>query len=190
ALQQRLHARRLRYGGAAQLEEVHDAADLGERGILAEVELGEHLLVGDARAARREMRALEREAERPRGELLVLVQPGERRLGIDEAPDQPGAGQPVRPGRLARRPRAAEKFLARARRRLRLRSEEKLAHGRLGIDERALGAAARRGGKEIERGDRLELPALLVQHARDRARVRMPEADAQALDRLDQLLVT
>jgi len=70
-----------------------------------------------------------------------------------------------------------------------LRGEEELAHLGLGLGERFLGAAARRVREEIERGDALELAALLVHHARDGARVGVAEADAQALDRLDQVVV-
>src|SRR5918996_108807 len=55
------------------------------------------------------------------------------------------------------------------------------------VGQRLLGAGAGLGGKEIERGDGVELATLLDQHARDGARVGVAEADAQALDGLDEL---
>src|SRR5690242_4805041 len=135
------------------------------------------------------MRSVVGEADRARGCAFGLLQPYQLRLRVDEAADQPGAGETVRPHRLARCPGSREELLLGAERRLRLRREEQLLHRRIGIGERALGASTPRAGEEIERGDVLELAPLLGEHARDGARVGLAEADAQALDDLDQLLV-
>src|SRR6267143_974630 len=53
----------------------------------------------------------------------------------------------------------------------------------------AAGAFARRRRKEIQRGDGFEVAALLVQRARNGARVRLAVAEAQAVHGLDQVLV-
>src|SRR5205807_5559450 len=100
------------------------------------------------------MRAIEAKSDRARWRRLRLVEPGERRLGIDEAADQPGAGEAVGPRRMARRPGAPQQALAGAERRLR-RGEEQLLHRGVGVEQRPLRAAARLGGIEVERGDRL-----------------------------------
>ena len=71
-----------------------------------------------------------------------------------------------------------------------MRGEQELLHGALGLRERALGPRARLARKEIERGDRLEFAPLLLQHARNRARIRLAETDAQAFHRFHQLYVT
>ncbi len=75
------------------------------------------------------------------------------------------------------------------RRVLRLHREQQLLHRRLRLGQRLRRALARGRGKEIERGDGLELAALLVQHARERAGVRHAETDAQALDGLGERVV-
>ncbi len=163
--------------------------DLDERRVLRQVELDQHLLVGDARLAVGEVRALEAEGDAVRRQRLGLLQPGQGRFRVDEAPDQPRAGEPIGPQRLARHPGAAEQRLAGRERGLRLRGKKQLAHLGVGLGERRLGAAARLAREEVERGDALELAPLLVHHARDRARVGVAEAHAQALDGLDQVLV-
>jgi len=53
------------------------------------------------------VRAVEAESDGVVGQGLGLLDPAELRLGIDEAPDEPGAGEPVGPERLARDPGAA-----------------------------------------------------------------------------------
>jgi hypothetical protein len=168
---------------------MHDAADARERAVARELQPRQHLFVGDALAAGRKMRALEAEAERAGGQRLAFLEPGEPRLGVDEAAHQPGAGEAIGPERPARGPGALLQALARAERGGRLGREHEAAHLVLGGDERRLRAAGRARGKEVERGDRLVLAPLLVEHARDPARVGLAEADAQALHRLDQVLV-
>src|SRR5216683_134927 len=109
-LQQRLHAGGFRHRRASYFEEVHDASDLCERDIFCELQPRQHFLVADPAFTVAEMRAIEAESDRARWRRLRLVEPGELRLGIDEAADQPGAGEAVRPKRLARRPGASKQL--------------------------------------------------------------------------------
>ena len=161
-----------------------------QRGILGQVEAGEHFLVGDARLAVGEVRALEAEADRVRGQRLGLLQPGEAsprgRRSAGSARRSPGdrptaACASPRCGRAAPRPGRARSATASGTCSFFTSASAAASAG--------LRARARGGGEEVERGDALELAPLLVHHARDRARVGLAEADAQALDRLDQVLV-
>src|SRR5207237_9625523 len=161
---------------------MHDARDLRERRVAPEIELGEHLLVGHAARARREVRAVVGAAERAGGRLLVFLEPAKRRLRIDEAPDEPRAGEAVGPGGLARRPGAAQELFARAEGRRLRRGEQKLLYLAVRLGERLLGALAGFRREEVERRDRFVLAPLLLQDPRDRVRIRMAEAHAQAFD--------
>ena len=143
ALQQRLHAGRLRHRRCRRSRgSGRCCRSWRAPGSAPSCSWREHLLVGDARVARGEMRAFEAEADRVRRRLARrLLEPQQRRLRVDEAPHQPGAGQPVGPERLARHPGAPAAASRPCRARLRRLGEMQLASSRcVGVRERLLRA--------------------------------------------------
>ena len=108
ALQQRLHAGGFGHRRAARLEEVHDAADARERRLFTRGRAAR----ASARRSRalsllREARALEAVAERAAAARPApLSSHSSSAFRVDEAADQPGAGEAVGPQRLARGPGA------------------------------------------------------------------------------------
>ena len=84
-----------------------DRGDPCERGIGLEAEAREQRLERHAVADVAEGRAVEVEAERALRAFRRRREPAEARLRVDEAADQPGAGDAVDPQATPRRPRAA-----------------------------------------------------------------------------------
>src|SRR5437016_341375 len=83
---------------------MHDGAHGRERGVLLQIETGEQHLERHAVADVRELGAVEVEPDRSARTLARSLDPGELRLRVDEALDQPRARQPIDPWVLARRP--------------------------------------------------------------------------------------
>jgi hypothetical protein len=109
---------RFGHRNAADVEEVHGPRDALQPRVRIQPEAGRQHLEADARADVREARAVVVEAQcaaRRGGRSSRIGQPDEARLGIDEAADQPGAGQAVDPGPRPRGPALALE-LARSRR--------------------------------------------------------------------------
>src|SRR5215471_11700900 len=98
------------HGNAADIEEVNCVADRGERRIPVEPEAAEKHFERDPVSDVGELGAVEIEAERALGTAARDVDPGEPCLLVDEAPDEPDAGQAVDPEVLARHPSAAAVF--------------------------------------------------------------------------------
>src|SRR5262249_13633147 len=98
------------HGNAADIEEVNRVADRGERRIPVEPEAAEKYLERDPASDVGELGAVEIETERTLGTAARNVDPGEPRLLVDEAPDEPGACQAINPEVLARHPNAPAVF--------------------------------------------------------------------------------
>jgi len=102
--QQRLDAGRFCHRQPADIERMHDGAQACKRGVAVERELAQQHLEGHQAAAVRELRAVEVEADGALGLVRRRCDPQETRLRIDEAADQPHAGDAVNPKAPARGP--------------------------------------------------------------------------------------
>src|SRR6185503_12850176 len=85
---------------------MHRRADLGERRVAFQPEGRKQHLEGHAVLHMGELGAVEVEPDRLLRALARAGDPREAGLAIDEALDQPGAREPVDPGRFARGPHA------------------------------------------------------------------------------------
>lgn len=179
----------------AGIERVHQCADAGQRRVLGEAELHQQLLVGHARAAIAERRAVEPEAHRRRGAGVVLVQPHQRRLGVDEAADQPRRREAVHEQRPPRGPGAAEVAALRLagaadhQRRRGLVGKQQPPHGRFALGQHALRFLGQCRGKEVHRGDQRAIAPQLGQHLGDGGGIGHAERRLHAVHGLDQLAV-
>ena len=177
-----------------RLERVHEPPDLYQRRVLLELEARQHLLVGHAVPAVAERRTVVAEGDRGGRRVAALVEPDEHRLRVDEAADQPGAGEAVGEERFARRPAAAEVGAVRARdagRRRRGRASGKISsRTRASMPDQHRSALSRSGElKKSSATDRLEVAALLAEHPVDRDRVGDPEPGLERFHRLHELPV-
>src|SRR5262249_43078986 len=98
------------HGNATDIKEVNRVADRGERRMRVEPEAAEKHLERDPASDVGELGAVEIEAERTPGTAARDIDPGEPRLLVDEAPDEPDACQAVDPEVLARHPHAPAVF--------------------------------------------------------------------------------
>src|SRR5262249_55358569 len=98
------------HGNATDIKEVNRVADRGERRMRVEPEAAEKHLERDPASDVGELGAVEIEAERTPETAARDVDPGEPRLLVDEAPDEPDACQAVDPEVLARHPDATAVF--------------------------------------------------------------------------------
>src|SRR5260221_534835 len=92
------------HGNAANVEEVDDGADGRKGRVMLQVETCQQHLERHAVTNVRELRAVEVEADGLARPLVRPFDPDELRLRVDEALDQPGAGQAIDPRILAGRP--------------------------------------------------------------------------------------
>src|SRR5574341_106557 len=106
ALEHGLEAGRVRHGDAADVQKMDRGGDLGERRVLVQGEGGGEHLESDSVLHVGEWRPVVVEADRLLRTLARPRDPGELRLAVDEALDEPRTGQAIDPGRLARRPYA------------------------------------------------------------------------------------
>src|SRR3954468_5340356 len=107
ALKHRLESFRFRHRNPSRVQAMDRRAEPADRRVTCEAEaLGEHLESHQA-ARVGEVGAVEIEADGMARERARRLEPNELRFAVDEAPDQPGARQPVDPRPLARGPRTS-----------------------------------------------------------------------------------
>ena len=99
-----LEAARFGHEALADVQRTHHGAEPCQRRIAIQAECRGQHFEGDARADVRELGAVEVEADRVRRAVPGGVQPQEACVAVDEAADQPGAGDPVHPQPAPRGP--------------------------------------------------------------------------------------
>src|SRR4051794_35821753 len=96
---------------AADIEEMHELADVPQRRIFVETETRQQHFEGHACADVRKSRAIEIKSNRRPRTARRIFEPDKLRLPIDKTPDQPGAREAIDPRPCARGPAAATVFL-------------------------------------------------------------------------------
>src|SRR6267378_1520853 len=193
-LQYRLETPGVRHRNAADIEEMDRITEGRHRRIVIETEAREKRFEGDPTLHVREHGAVEVEANGTLRAIARPLDPDEPRVSVDEALDEPRAGEAIHPGVLPRRPHAIAvpggiEPAQLALRRMRLTYGERPLHLDLEGGQRVCRLSMRRPGIEIDRDESLERSAQALHERLRLALAQTPQRSPRGADPRNELSV-